>query len=254
MPIKYIRLYVAELLSGRFAYLLATQLVLFLTYPFLNSGNVVGQVVLEVIYLSVLLSCLRVLISDARPLRIVVITLLVLIVGFRIGEHLVTFRGVLEVGLSLDILFHMIVCVAIIAHVMKTERVNTDKILGACSAYLFIGVMFSLIFALLDTLAPGSFSHGSHAGTLGFLQQGVARGMSFLYFSFITLTTVGYGDVVPMTQAADALAAMEAVVGQLYLTVLLARLVGLNIAYNSQKAAESVSSARFKPSGKAETP
>ncbi|MDD2237219.1 MAG: potassium channel family protein [Kiritimatiellae bacterium] len=78
--------------------------------------------------------------------------------------------------------------------------------------------------------------------------------MSFLYFSFITLTTVGYGDVVPMTQAADALAAMEAVVGQLYLTVLLARLVGLNIAYNSQKAAESVSSARFKPSGKAETP
>jgi len=235
MPIKHIKQFAGRLFGGRFIYLLATQLVLFLAYPFLNQGNVPGEAALEVLYVLVLVSCLRVLTADARPLRITVFVLLLLILVLRAGEYLVPSHPLQVTGLLFDILFHAIVCVVIIGHVMKVERVNADKIIGASCAYLFIGVLFSLIFALIDALAPGSFSFGARADAAVGPLQGVERGMSFLYFSFITLTTVGYGDVLPATQLAEALAAMEAVIGQLYLTVLVARLVGLNIAYSHER-------------------
>jgi hypothetical protein len=92
--------------------------------------------------------------------------------------------------------------------------------------YLFIGFMWAMLFALLDQLQPGSF-HFPETWTQGPAGADTAR---YVYFSFVTLATLGYGDIVPKTVDASGLVVAEAVVGQLYLTVLVARLVGLHLS------------------------
>jgi voltage-gated potassium channel Kch len=74
-------------------------------------------------------------------------------------------------------------------------------------------------------LSPGSFIEEALSG--------VHDLSTFVYFSFVTLSTLGYGDIVPATRGAQALASMEALIGQFYLTVLVARLVGIHISYTS---------------------
>jgi hypothetical protein len=128
----------------------------------------------------------------------------------------------------LTVLFLLLVVVLILSHVLKTERVTREKIFGALSVYLIFGVVWGLSFMLQDFLVPGSFRYG----------EGVRTSAEMVYFSFVTLTTLGYGDIVPVSPSARALATLEALTGQLYLTVLVARLVGLHITHSSRRRSE----------------
>ena len=108
---------------------------------------------------------------------------------------------------------------------LHTERVTADTINGAICIYLLMGLGWAQAYSLLAYFEPGSFSMDGQiiaAGADGF--------ENFLPFSFVTLTTLGYGNDVPLTPKAEALAIAEAVAGQLYLAVLLARLVATEIA------------------------
>jgi hypothetical protein len=118
-------------------------------------------------------------------------------------------------------------CIAILADVVRAERVTPAKISGALSVYLLLGYVWGIVFTILETVQPGSFNlalgdvaAGSRGEILGHL----------LYYSFITLSTLGYGDITPLSDGARSLAALEAVTGQIYLAVLVARLVGLQIS------------------------
>ena len=79
---------------------------------------------------------------------------------------------------------------------------------------------------MMDSLVPGSLRHG---------QDQAFTAAEMVYYSFVTLTTLGYGDIVPVSPSARALATLEALTGQLYLTVLVARLVGLHITHASRR-------------------
>jgi voltage-gated potassium channel Kch len=125
----------------------------------------------------------------------------------------------------LTVLFLMLVAALILSHVLKAERVSREKIFGALSVYLIFGVVWGLLFMMEDFLVPGSFRYG----------EGVRTGAELMYYSFVTLTTLGYGDIVPVSPSARALATLEALTGQLYLTVLVARLVGLHITHSSRR-------------------
>jgi hypothetical protein len=100
--------------------------------------------------------------------------------------------------------------------------VDLNKILGALCVYVLIGVVWAILFQLLEGVQPGSFS--------GLEQQGHALSWRFLYFSFVTLTTLGYGDVLPLTLYAQSLTYLETVLGQFYLAVLVAALVSAYLA------------------------
>ncbi len=113
----------------------------------------------------------------------------------------------------------------ILRDVFRGRVVTGDKILGAICAYLLIGLTFAFTFALLD-LCGGRFTFDWIEPPQGL---GIARLEPMLYFSFVTLTTLGYGDVVPMDAVTRLFASAEGVIGQLYLTILVARLVGLHI-------------------------
>ena len=105
----------------------------------------------------------------------------------------------------------------VLGQAFRAGPVNVHRIQGAVAAYLLLGLAWALAYEAVALVASGAFS-GSQAGA--------ERGR-FIYFSFVTLTTVGYGDVTPVHPVARSLAVAEALTGQLYPAILLARLVAL---------------------------
>jgi hypothetical protein len=143
------------------------------------------------------------------------------------------------IGSGLDIAFLTITGGIILTAVLQARRVTVETVAGGICVYLLIGILWALVFTLLLIASPGSFAGGGLS-----IQEGApifshrAQLQSLLYYSFVTLTTLGYGDITPMTPPARSLAALEAVIGQLYIAVLIARLVGLSIAHSGQEGSE----------------
>ena len=114
------------------------------------------------------------------------------------------------------------VIVSILSFVFKEREVNANVIYASIVTYLLLAIMWGFIFKIIEAVHPGSFFVPEHI-----LDKDVALST---YYSFVTITTLGYGDITPVKAVARAFSALEAVIGQIYLVVLVARLVGLNIA------------------------
>jgi hypothetical protein len=127
--------------------------------------------------------------------------------------------------------FLFIVLARILVDVWGQQSVTTDTIVGGVVVYVMLGVAFAGIYQLIEFVAPGSFvASNPGAGNWGEWQPQPGVYPRIFFFSFVTLTTLGYGDLVPASEPAGALTALEAAAGSLYLTILIARLVGLHIA------------------------
>jgi hypothetical protein len=115
----------------------------------------------------------------------------------------------------------LLLLLVVLGQTFRVGPVTRHRIQGGIAAYLLLGVVWAEAYALVETLHPGSFS-----GTVS-----VAGGLrGWAYFSFVTLCTVGYGDIAPVHPAARSLAMLEAVTGPLYIAILLARLVSLAVS------------------------
>jgi hypothetical protein len=115
--------------------------------------------------------------------------------------------------LLFSMLFFSLLCLFLLSAVLGTSRITRDTVFGAIGIYLTLGITWALSYQYVETLIPGAL-------------QNVHNEMSYLYFSFVTLTTLGYGDITPLIPVTQSMAIFEAVTGQLYLAVLIARLVG----------------------------
>jgi voltage-gated potassium channel len=137
----------------------------------------------------------------------------------------------------LDVVFLSMVVVLILSTLFRTLDVTIDTICGALCVFLLLGVTWAHLYSLLDYFEPGqSFKFGFVAeGVEPPLRMGGEDSVLPIYYSFVTLTTLGYGDIVPQTGAARMVTIAEAVLGQLYLTVLVARLVGMHIVHATQQ-------------------
>jgi glucan phosphoethanolaminetransferase (alkaline phosphatase superfamily) len=102
-------------------------------------------------------------------------------------------------------------------------EISTNRLIGAVSVYLLLGVIWAMAYTLLDLFSPGSFQGLSSMDDPGWESE-------WLYFSFVTMTTLGYGDLLPVSATARALAYMQAVAGQFYIAVLVAGLVSAYIS------------------------
>lgn len=112
--------------------------------------------------------------------------------------------------------------VAALRFALGSTAVDSEHIAAALSAYLLAGLLFAVLYLLVDRVLPGSLV-GAETAETGRLTLPTA-----IYFSYVTLATLGYGDIVPREAAARGLAVVEALGAQLYLTVMVARLVGLH--------------------------
>lgn len=127
------------------------------------------------------------------------------------------------------ILFLLLAVTFILRLVLTSRRVTYDSISGAICGYLLFGVTCSFIFGLIEIFYPGSFGEGGvpinfHIGP-GHVRQQMFK---LIYFSLVTLASLGYGDIVPVSPPARAMAAVEGIAGEFYIAVLIARLVSLH--------------------------
>jgi hypothetical protein len=114
--------------------------------------------------------------------------------------------------------------------VLWGRRPTRERIMGAIVAYLLIGLLWSLIYGFIEFLDPGSFSIPEDMlARIDALPYDIPISI-FTYFSFVTLATLGYGDVTPIGAAARTFSSFEAVVGQLFIAITIAQLVGLRVA------------------------
>lgn len=128
-----------------------------------------------------------------------------------------------EARIATLVAFMAFATVHILRDVLRAGSVTWDKISGAICAYLLIGVTWGLAYAWIALHDPTAFT--TAAGPVDVLRE-----PAMVYYSFVTLTTLGYGDITPVSHAARTLAWLEAAAGQIYLVVLVARLVALHAA------------------------
>ncbi|MFC1515182.1 potassium channel family protein [Thermodesulfobacteriota bacterium] len=120
--------------------------------------------------------------------------------------------------------FNLFIVVFMVRHIAKSEKVDATIIINSINGYLLIGILGAVLLAMTDVLQK--FLYHLDTGAINFA-GGTAQGFhDFLYFSFITLTTLGYGDVTPVSAFAKSVTLIIAVTGQFYLTLLVAMLVG----------------------------
>jgi hypothetical protein len=124
---------------------------------------------------------------------------------------------------------------ALVSRLFIVKSVTFDTISAAICAYLLIGVAWAYAFAVVELRYPGSFSAALFQRPTGNAAPLLASLRTFVYYSFVCLTTTGFGDILPVSEGARSLSVMEAVFGQLYMAILIARLVGLEIAQSMKE-------------------
>ena len=130
------------------------------------------------------------------------------------------------VSIATAIGFLCLVTYFILVDTFQFGQINADKLCGAVCLYLLIGLIFSVVYQGCMYIDPNSLL--SSVVQIDLSDQRVEGVVT--YYSFVTLSTLGYGDIYPGTTTTKTIAWMEAMIGQIYLTILVARLVGLHIA------------------------
>jgi hypothetical protein len=222
----------AQTLAGRYGFSLALILADYLLLAAL-SGTIAGRLVTYLVVAGTLLVTLL----TARAPRLW-ITLALGVVG---ASALVvvwaaltqTLAGFLGLSSALGVCLLLATPVVIVRDIIKTRLVSVQTLLAAMCLYLLIGIIFALLYDFAGTMMPSGFFGSPGLGTI----------TNALFFSFTTLTTVGYGNLVPATAFGQSLAMVEAVLGQIYLIVVVARLVSLWGQYLPQRGAKVEGSA-----------
>jgi hypothetical protein len=225
--VGHVRARVPRWLSGRFTGL--TIVLLVLTVSSIAIGQTdLREVIVGVTFTALLVLAIRIV---GQRLRVATISLVIPTLISHWIAHLSDSSIHRIVALGLATAFLVFLTLVIMFAVFRDETVTFDTIFGAVCAYLLLGGTWGTAYALLVVISPDSLSVSAglaHASGWG---EPIAAFTPVLqYYSFTTLATLGYGDVSPLSPGARALSVMEGLAGQLYLAVLVARLVGIHTA------------------------
>jgi hypothetical protein len=188
---------------------------------FATWGRFIARAVLSLIMISGA-------IATVRDRRIVALALLM-----ALGSMFVGWEGLERTNLYIhlfndlySLLFVGVLVALILRQVFRAGPITPQRVQGAVAVYLLLGLFWAASYEMVELVWPGSFSF-SH-------QEGRAVLPQLAYFSFTTLTTLGFGDIVPLNPVARSLAMLEALVGQLFPVLLIARLVTMEIDYQQK--------------------
>jgi len=208
-------------------------LVIFVLFP-LSSRVVLGGVAVQLFFSFILISGTA-LVGKSRA---IVWLAAAIAVGTAVTGWLRLFvpgTPLTVISVSLWIGFFAMLAGVILTRVFGEEKITVHHIQGAVAVYLLIGLIWTGCYRVVVEFDPGAFNMPSVADEGRLMSR-------LLYYSFVTLTTVGYGDVTPVNPAARSLAMLEALLGQLFPAILIARLVSLEVSSRvegRQQAAES---------------
>jgi len=204
---------------GRFSFLLILILLKFVLCPFLE-GFIGINILMDIFFSLILISGIYA-ISEKKLVLIIGLLIALPTLVTQWSFYFLKIPSLELVHTAFGAAFFVYVLIIIISYLFKEKDVTVEVITSAVSAYFLIGLMWASVFSLLEILQPGSFLLTS--------QNQVRDVDQLFYYSFVTLTTIGYGDITALTPPAGSLSALEAMMGQIYLAVLVARLVGMYI-------------------------
>jgi hypothetical protein len=203
-----------------FEFLLGFLLVLLVLAPALDAAFFTNDVVKVVAAAAVVITATRVAWTHELRYRIVLVLGLAAFVG-----ELIRDESYIHIA---DLAFYTYLAVAFSGYVFRTRNVTGNVVAASLCVYIIIGILWAHLYLILDVIEEGRDSFAN-------LSPGEEQKRSELvYFSFVTLTTLGYGDVTPVTRYARSAAMVEAIVGQIYLVVIVARLVALRLTHDLQ--------------------
>lgn len=218
------------IVKGRFSLLLFSFALMFLVLPLIPAERSFLDKGIGLFGMVVLLSCLRAITENHRFfVFMVVFSLVNVVLGSAEILSQTDTDAFKTLVLVVRLIYYLLIFGSIMGYVLDRSPVTGDKIAGSISAYVLMGVIWSAVYSLFFHLQPGSFIIPEQ------LQSGGVIGLWSFYFSFTTLTTLGYGDITPQFHAVQSYAVMEAACGQVFLAVLVARLVALQIIHSNRK-------------------
>ncbi len=196
-------------MKSRFIYIIFAIMLVLLVNPFIRPLGLIGHLFSTLCLSMIPLASAYALTEDRKKAIIV----LFIAAPFVIFDGLNVFfvnRPLMVVAISFGTILYFYIVVSLVINLLSIRVITADLIFCAISIYLLIGIMWAGIYSVLEGIIPGSFSETT----------------DLLYFSFVTLTTVGFGDVAPLSILSRRLAVFEAAMGSIYMAVIIAMIVG----------------------------
>ena len=200
-------------------------MLVLLINPFIEHAGKTGHFFAALILAMIPLSSYYALTEDRHR----AMTILFLAAPFIILDVLNLFlanRYLMIAAYSFATILYFYIIVLLVINLLSYRVVTANLIYCAISTYLLIGIMWTGIYAVVEGISPGSFS-------------GISETSDLLYFSFVTLTTVGYGDITPQFILAKRLAVIEAAMGGIYMAVIIAMIVGRYMSMQTEQGSEN---------------
>jgi len=198
-------------MKSRFIYIILAIMLVLLLNPYLQTLGLIGKLLSTLILALIPLSCAFALTRQRKKAIFILLVAAPFVIidalNFFFTSHLL-----LIINLGLGIFLYFYISFLMVKHLLSIRAVTADMIYSAVSIYFLIGIGWAGIYDLLEFISPGSFTGQSET--------------DLLYFSFVTLTTLGFGDVLPLSTLAQRLVIIEATTGSIYMTVIVAIIVG----------------------------
>lgn len=214
----------------KFAYLLLSLIAVIFLNPFI-SAQVMRIEFTDLMLVIMLIAGVFVVADEKRPRIIVCIAAIVSLssqLGWILAGYSDEHTWLLITYLASTLFFYIVIVIALLRSLFfKLKSVSQDTLCCAACVYLMFGLIWAILYTLLELFSPGSFTFPPEAVT------NQTRFDRFLGFSLTTLTTLGYGNISPASRQADSLATLQAIAGQFYLAIVIARLVAIQILQRS---------------------
>lgn len=218
MPLHFTRRAFARVFTQRCFYLFLALLLLVVLAPVIGDtprGRITANVINLLVLLAAVAAVGRSILSFVIALLLAAPTLALQLLGLAWSHE-----RYLALSWMFGAAFYFATIVYLLGYVFSRESMTSDKLYGAAASYLMVGVLWAYLYGITQHFFPGAFSAGGSV-------MAQVPGVDLIYFSFSTLTTTGFGDIAPVHRIARTLATLEAVLGTLYVAILIARLAGI---------------------------
>ena len=212
-------------MKSRFIYIILAIMLVILVTPFIRHSGITGHLFTTLLAAMIPLTSFYALTADKKRALIILIIAAPFVILDGLSMFFAT-RYLMIAAISFGTILYLYIVVLLVINLLSYRVITADLIYCAISTYFLIGVMWAGIYFILEGISPGSFS-------------GISETADLLYFSFVTLTTVGFGDITPQSILAKRLAVFEAAMGGIYLAVIIAMLVGRYMSMQSEQDSES---------------
>lgn len=199
-------------MKNRFIYIILAIMLVLLVNPFIEHSGKSGHLFAMLLIAMIPLTSFYALTED-RSRAIIILFIAAPFVILDGLNMFFTSRYLMIVAYSFLTILYFYIVVLMVKNLLSYRVVTANLIYCAISTYLLIGIMWAGIYAVQEGIFPESFS-------------GISETADLIYFSFVTLTTVGYGDITPQTILGKRLAVLEAAMGGIYMAVIIAMIVG----------------------------